>query len=90
MRPPETARDRERSGPLLPKPWPRRPPAGARCDAAVGAQETSTDRMPTIARCPKPARETCWWGQEAWLCEEHADVLAARGVVARNPKRRTP
>lgn len=69
----------------LPKPWPRRPPADATCDAMVGSSVDFTGK-PVVIRCKEPATETCWWGHEAWLCADHAESLAKKGRVVRNPR----
>ncbi len=72
-----------------PYPWPRRPPKDAVCDAMPGVPTygPGADAI-VLHRCIKPATETCWWGHEAWLCEEHAEQLEAHGKVQRNPRRK--
>lgn len=69
--------------------WPRRPPAEQPCDAHTGV---SSDQLgqPVVLRCENMATETCkatsGMVPEVWLCEEHAETLADKGVVRRNPR----
>lgn len=70
--------------------WPRKPPKDAYCDAMVGTTSCPVDGMPQVVRCKAPAVETCKTnslsGMESWLCLEHAEDFASRGIVTRNPK----
>ena len=74
----------------LPKPWPRKPPKYAKCDASVDPPVTRNTLQgdPVIYTCQKQAVETCWWGMETWLCLEHAEALESRNKIVRNPRRK--
>ena len=75
----------------LPKPWPHRPPADARCDAHAG---TGTDRCgkPIVHRCDELATETVWltdalcFVREMWLCATRAETFVTTGRALRNPR----
>lgn len=78
----------------LPKPWPRKPPKDARCDATAGS---GSDRLghPVIYGCKQAAVETLWSigmavaSREVWLCGEHATAYVELGYAVRNPRVKT-
>lgn len=75
----------------LPKPWPRKPPKDARCDATVGSGSDSIGH-PVIYGCKQNAVETLWSiglavaSREVWLCAEHVTAYVEKGYAVRNPR----
>jgi hypothetical protein len=75
----------------LPKPWPRKPPKGARCDATTGSGSDQLGQ-PVIYGCRQIAVETLWTvnravvSRETWLCAEHVTAYVERGYAVRNPR----
>jgi hypothetical protein len=74
----------------FPKPWPRKPYKGHRCDMTVGINPDSF--APQLIRCDGDAVETVWSPtaviREWWVCLEHAELLESEGTAYRNPRRK--
>lgn len=75
----------------LPKPWPRKPPKGQRCDAHTGS---GLDWLghPVLYACKQQAVETVVMPasvlKETWLCADHVTQYVAKGYAIRNPRRK--